>query len=846
MTPRLSCLLVLVLCSIGRGAEELSYEKDIQPIFNVHCVECHSAEKREARLDLSTLAGIVKGGKSGPVIRAGAVGSSSLWGLVAAGKMPRDADPLSAKEKGLIRRWIIAGARTDFAKLESTIAVKAGRGGGSRKHWAFRPPVRPSVPRGIAEHPIDAFVLKRLRADELSFSPVADRATLARRLSYDLLGLPPSPEQVAAFAADQSPGAFARLVDRWLADPAYGERWGRHWLDVAGYADSAGVLNEDRVLPRAWRYRDYVIRAFNQDKPYDLFLREQLAGDELYDYQTANETMEKLPEQVVEGIIATGFLRTAPDSSRPDFAKITNAAALYYYPTIDDQLRIVASATMGLTLHCAKCHDHVFDPIPQKDYYQMQAVFMAAFRPDRWIPQSLRRLPLVAEKERRRMEATHKQKMEDDLKSLADQRIRIRNRFRDLRLEQLVKEFPPEEQEPVLLAFKTHQSKRTPEQKRLVAKHVDHLMPAAAILEKHLRRDYPKYNEELTRISKLQAATKKRSSPIEYVRALYDLPGEAKTPFLRRGDPLTPGPNVSPGVLGALAAEHEFRWEGNATPRTSGRRISFAQWLTQPRHPLTARVLVNRIWMHHFGEGLVRTPEDFGHAGQKPTHPELLDWLACEFVDNGWSIKRLHRLILTSKTYQQSSAQNPRAKAIDPDNRLLWKQNLKRLEAEQWRDGVLSVTGEIRRSMFGQPIEVTRRKTGEFAPSGRTGRRSIYLRQRRSQPVSVLRAFDQPIMETNCTQRDRSTVVPQALTLLNSDFMTLSAERFAGRTLREEPDAPERRAVELAFGRAPTPEESDTLRQFIDEQTKRRNSRELAVQDLCHLLLSANEFVYVD
>tara|TARA_Y100001934_G_scaffold283338_1_gene402297 strand:- start:3140 stop:5746 length:2607 start_codon:yes stop_codon:yes gene_type:complete len=849
--------ILLLVAGLARvesvTAEGVSYEESIQPILAAHCVKCHSKENREARLDLGDLAGIVKGGKSGPVVRAGAVGSSRLWGMIAADKMPKDAPPLTANEKGLIRSWIITQAKQDFAELEPKLAVKEGRGGGSREHWAFFPPERPRLPVGSRfGHPIDAFVHKRLAAEGLQFSPKANHRTLARRAAYDLTGLPPTPELLASFNSDDQPGAYERMIDRLLADPAYGERWGRHWLDVAGYADSAGVLNEDKILPRAWRYRDYVIRAFNQDKPYDLFLREQIAGDELYDYWTAEETMDRLPEQVIEGIVATGFLRTAPDSSRPDFAKITNAAALYYYPTIDDTLRIVASSTMGLTLHCAKCHDHIFDPIPQKDYYRMQAVFMPAYQPNKWIAQNLRRLPMASARERRLAEATNKQAIEIELKALTDERYALRNKYRDLRLERLVKEFPKEQQQPVLLAFKTHHSKRTPAQEQLVEKHVELLMPRAGILEKHLTKEYPEYVAELKRIEKAKATVKKRAPRNEYVRALYDLPGEVNTPFLRRGDPLTPGPDVTPGVLAALATGSDYSLSKKPPRKSSGRRLAFAEWLTQSKHPLTARVMVNRIWMHHFGVGLVATPEDFGHSGREPSHPELLDWLACELVDNNWSVKRIHRLILTSQTYRQRSAVDPaserhrRALEADPDNDLLWRQRMRRLEAEQLRDGVLAVAGEISRKMFGEPIEVNRHKTGEFAPTKRTGRRSIYLRQRRSQPVSILRAFDQPVMETNCTQRDRSTVVPQALTLLNSDFMAVSASAFADRVLRERPDAPEARAMLLAFGRVPNADELRTLEQFVADQTHRRDSRRLAVQDLCHLLLSANEFVYVD
>ena len=856
-----SLVLILIAPLAAHAADETDVFADtILPIFEARCFECHSGDEPKAMLDLGTPGSILKGGKNGAAIRVGAAESSLLWERIAGDEMPKDGPPLTAEEKGKIRAWI-----NDGAKGGGAIVIDDGpeskTGGGSRNHWSFQPPVRPPLPETSepAGNAIDAFVLARLEQNGLTFSSEASRATLIRRLSYDLLGLPPTPEDVAAFVADSSQGAYERLVEQLLASQHYGERWGRHWLDVAGYTDSAGILNEDKILPHAYRYRDYVIRAFNDDKPYDLFLQEQIAGDELYDYWTADATLDELPEQVVEGVIATGYLRCAADPSRPDFKGIKNANFQYFYPTLDDTLRIVTSSTMGLTLHCAKCHSHLYDPIPQADYYRMQAIFMTAYRPtpSEWIPQMDRKLTFETAARRKVVDA-HNGEIDVAVKAFQKELGDFRAPLKDRLFEERLAKLPEADREPVRAAFATAADKRDEAQQMLVEKHKAQLQPDAKALEPALVEAFPEYKAESGRVNQAIAAANAKRIEYQKIRALYDQPGEVETPLLRRGDPLTPGPIVEPGVLTALTTPESFNWAPPAEPaKTSGRRLAFARWLTQPNHPLTGRVMVNRLWLHHFGEGLVRTAEDFGHSGEPPTHQQLLDWLTREFIDNGWGVKDLHRLILTSRAWRQASTLDETAFTIDPDNRLLWRQRLRRLEAEPMRDAVLAVSGMLNPKMYGEPVAVKRLPSGEVTPSepgAAAQRRSIYLRVRRSEPVSVLQAFDQPVMETNCLKRNQSTVSTQSLTLLNSDFMSQAAESFAARVLRESPETPLERAVELAFSRRMSALEESVLREFFGEQTERHANNEqsedgarlLAMADLCHLLLGANEFVYVD
>jgi mono/diheme cytochrome c family protein len=842
------------------------FEKDVLPLFQAKCVRCHGGERVKAGLDVRSRAGLLKGGESGPSLSPGSPERSELWIRIAADKMPPGKDKLSEAEKALVRTWIDAGARAD-----GTAVLPAAEGNdreltdADRQFWAFRSPARPPVPAvrhaERVRNPVDAFVLAALEKEGLTLAPEADRVTLVRRAFFDLLGLPPSPREVDEFVNDPAPDAYERLIDRLLASEHYGERYGRHWLDLAGYADSEGILDADYVRTAAWRYRDYVIQALNKDKPYDRFLKEQIAGDELVDYWAAAHTQKELSPDVVEALVATGYLRCASDTSRPDFVTIKNAPG-YYYQTLDDTLKIVSSSVLGLTVQCARCHSHKYEPIPQAEYYRLQAIFMSAYRPYQWVPQVQRRL-LEATEAQQKEALEHNARVDAAVAAARKPLAELSATFAERLFAERLARLPEALREDVRAALVTEPAKRTEVQKYLAGKFQKELRPDPPALEPLLKSSYPEYATRAAALAGAVQAEEAKRRTLPEIRALYDLPGEARTHLLRRGDYLNPGPEVRPGVLSAVRTGKPFTWDPpGKDAKTSGRRLAFAEWLTQPDHPLTARVAVNYGWLHHFGEGLVATPENFGHTGAPPANPELLDWLATEFVARGWSLKALHRLVMTSSTYRQASAagaaEAARARQVDPDNHLLWRQGLRRLEAEALRDAMLRTGGNLNPQMFGPPVPVQRQADGEVITTADAAgaRRSVYLQVRRSQPLTLLQVFDQPVMETNCTRRSVSTVSSQALTVLNSDFVVRQGDLFAARALREAPADPAGQALRLAFGRPATSAERQELGAFLDAQAARHahavpapgepEARRRAVADLCQMLLSANEFAYVD
>jgi hypothetical protein len=863
------CVLgVLGLIAAPVRGEPPRFETDVAPILREHCLKCHGAETRKGGLDLSTVAAITHGGDSGAALVPGKSDESLIVEQVASKEMPPGKNPkLTGTQVTLIRAWIDAGARAQTTAGNSVSTPSAG-------FWSFQPPKRPRVPAvpqaGKARNPIDAFLLERLAAKGLELSPEASRLTLLRRLYFDLLGMPPSPEQTDAFLANQRGDAWERLIDSLLASPHYGERWGRHWLDLSGYADSEGILDADYERSAAWRFRDFVIRSFNADTPYDQFLRLQIAGDEVVDYAARYRTQQTLDPKTVEALVATGYLRCASDTSRPDFAKIKNAPG-YYYQTLEDTVKIVASSTLGLTLQCAKCHSHKYDPITQEEYYQVQAIFMSGYRPAQWVPQVERKLN----------ESTAAQ---ESVARAANARIDARVAELDRNAQALIKTFaerlfddrlaklPEPIRDDTRMAIATEAGKRTEVQKYLAARFASDLRPPEKKLPELLSAAYPDFKARSAEIASAIAAEQARKLRFPEIRAFYDLPGEPKTPILKRGDYTQPGRDVSPGVLQALATPRPFAWSPPAKGApSSGRRLAFANWLTQPGHPLTARVLVNRIWLLHFGEGVVSTPDNFGTTGAAPSHPELLDWLAGEFVARGWSLKAMHRLILTSAAYRQASRLDPaarahnKAKQVDPENRLLWRQRMRRVEAESLRDAMLATSGVLNARMFGPPVPFVVRPDGEVvAPDDASGRRrSIYLKVRRSQPLTLLQSFDQPVMETNCTRRGVSTIASQALNLLNGDTLTKQADAFAVRVENDAPDDLAGRALRLGLNRPASALERSTLEAFLTAQSERharslagpspeatpaqrRHARHLALADLCQMLLSSNEFAYVD
>lgn len=723
--PLGSTLLALAaLASPGwaQNTPKPTFEDKVLPILKDRCFKCHAGAEPKNGLKLSSRREILTGGKSGPAIRINAAESSLLWIKIAGDAMPQGGPPLTAEEKGILRTWINDGAPSSDADAGTDSPQETA--GKPEDFWSFKPPVKPPLPAvqnaARANNAVDAFIIAKLEAKGLILSPEASREVLLRRAYFDLIGLPPPPEVVREFLADNDPLAYEQMIERLLASPHYGERWGRHWLDLAGYADSAGILNEDRPLPTMARYRDYVVAALNKDKPYDRFLQEQIAGDELTGYWNAHATMERLPEDVVEGITATGYLRCAADSSRPDFSTIKNADALYFYPTLQDTLQIVASSTMGLTIQCARCHSHKYDPIPQTDYYRLQAIFMAALKPKQWIPQADRQLPIATAAEQKAA-TEHNGKLDAEINRLKAELAATREQFKKKLLDQRLATITEAIRADVQTALQKPADKRNEVEKYLAGKFAALLQPDDATLNKALVETYPEYKTAAEQNAAAIAAQERQRRHFEFVRALYDVPGPTVTPLLRRGDALTPGPPVEPGVLTALQTAQPFDWSSPpAEAKTSGRRLAFARWLTQPQHPLTARVMVNRLWLHHFGEGIVATPEDFGTIGASPSHPQLLDYLATEFVASGWSIKQMHRLIMTSSAYRQRSTLDEAAHAtaiqVDPDNRFLWRQRLRRLEAEPVRDALLATSGLLDQCLFARRFLLPGGRTAKSRP----------------------------------------------------------------------------------------------------------------------------------
>jgi hypothetical protein len=667
------------------------------------------------------------------------------------------------------------------------------------------------------------------------------------------------------------------MIDRALASPHYGERWGRHWLDVAGYADSDGYNDADTVRPWAWKYRDYVIRSLNADKPFDQFIREQLAGDEM-----VKQPYKDLSPGDIDRLTATAFLRMAPDGTAGAPASEQKTAR---NAVMAETLKIVSSSLLGMTVGCAQCHDHRLDPIPQTDYYRMRAIFEPALDVENWRVPGARLVSLMTEAERAKAS-----EIEKEAKVIDDQRKAKEDEFIEKVLTWELETKPDNLREPLRTAYRTAVKKRTPEQLKLLKEHptIANLGPGSLYL--YDRTYKTKHKEELQKFA-TQAAEIRKRKPVEQFIAVLNEPAAPKglpaTFLFQRGDPMQPRDKVEPGELTVLAAFHpaDIPEKAPSIP-TSGRRLAFAESLTSGRHPLSTRVLVNRVWHHHFGRGIVASLGDFGRIGDRPTHPGLLDWLATEFVAQGWSLKKLHRLILTSTAYRQSSVRDSEKERIDPDNRLLGRMNSRRLEAETIRDAMLVATGKLNPKQFGAPVPIMTdedgqivvgvdtndtagRPSGKFVPlNGEEFRRSIYIQMRRSRPIGMLESFDLPRMEPNCELRNASTVATQSLAMMNGDFTLTMSKYLAERTTREaggEVAAQVRHAWKLAFGSEPSAGDADRSREFIAKQTaffqahpvkvpppakgKEAPPAEPAMQALatfCQALLTSNQFLYVD
>jgi mono/diheme cytochrome c family protein len=914
-------VLLLVGSPAAPAAEQkaVDFTRDVRPILQARCAGCHGVKKQRGGLRLDCKDRALAGGDSGAVIVPGRAADSLLIRRVSsddeAERMPADGERLSAEQVRLLRDWIDQGAAWPDDTAEAM-------------HWAFRPVHRPPLP-AVADirwprNAIDLFILARLEKEGLRPSPEADRRTLIRRLSFDLLGLPPAPEEIEAFVSDRDPLAYEKLVERLLASPAYGERWARHWLDVVRFAESHGFeMNQAR--PNAWPYRDWVIRSLNDDMPYDRFVREQIAGDAL------------------GADAATGFLVGGPwdQVKSPDIVLTAQQRA----DELHDMVSTTASTFLGLTLGCARCHNHKFDPITQADYYSVTAVFagvqhgerplrsddadsrlrmaerlrrerqaieveLARYRPrarpggpavrpavthqaneDRFAPVEARFLRFTttatstaepcldevevftAESSPRNIAlaslgtratasgtlagfAIHKlEHVNDGLYGnshswIADaptgwvqlefpQAVRIdrvvwsrdrsgsANAYRDRLAVGYRIEVSTNGRDWTVVA---DSSDRLPVGARLSTPSVEGLPPAQAAEVRRLAARAEELDREITGLS---------VTPRVYAGQFVQ-PGP--TYRLHRGDPMQPREVVRPGALASFGARLELK----ADLPEQQRRLALAQWITDPAHPLTARVMVNRLWHYHFGEGLASTPSDFGVNGARPSHPELLDFLAAQLVVDGWGLKALHRRIVTSATYRQSSVANARGLQMDAGGRLLWRYPPRRLEAEALRDTILAVCGNLDRRMGGPGFDLfepndnyvkvyTPRTT--FGPA--QWRRMVYQSKPRMQLDGVFGAFDCPDAGQIAPRRTRSTTPLQALNLLNSGFTLQQADRFAERLRREagsDPAAQVRRAFRLALGREPETEELTAAASLI-------RGEGLAI--FCRALLNANEFVTI-
>ncbi len=768
VTPSFAALFVICLTSTTPCvlADDLTYEQHIRPIFRQHCFDCHGAEEeKEGQLDLRLVRFMTQGGESGAAFVAGQPDESLLIQRVRVGEMPPGEAKVTAEELATLEKWIADGAKTARPEPES-IGPGLGVTPEERAFWSFLPIKRPDIPafddEARVRTPIDALLLQEMQPHNLAFSADATQQTLMLRAYFDLTGLPPTPAEAERFLSDSSPEAYEQLIDELLLSPHYGERWGRHWLDIAGYADSEGGTDADAERPWAWRYRDYVVHSFNADKPFDQFIIEQLAGDELAGPQNGDLTDEQ-----IELLTATGFLRTAADGTGSGANNPEGQNQV-----IADTIKIISTSLLGLSVGCAQCHDHRYDPIPQTDYFAIRATLEPALDWQSWKTPPQRQVSLYTA-------ADHAlaAEIEAEAQKVVAERTEKQTQFMAEALAKELGKYEEPLRTELRTAYETPAAERTDEQKALLKEY-----PSVNISPGVLYQYNQAAADELKKFDAQIAEIQAKKPPHEYLRALVEPANHAPvTKLFHRGDYRSPKFDVEPASLTVTAPENErpiFSADDTELPST-GRRLAFAKWLTNGRHPLVARTIVNRVWLHHFGRGLVGTPSDFGKLGTPPSHPELLDWLADEFMASGWRLSHLHKLIMTSTVYRQSSVKTPPLAELDPENRYYTRKPLIRLEAEALRDRMLATTGRLDRTLFGKPLPIKEDDAGQVIVDENQLRRSLYIQQSRSRPVALMQAFDAPVMQINCEQRQSSTVATQSLMLMNGSFVLAQAGHLA-------------------------------------------------------------------
>jgi len=805
-------------------AEQVAfYEREVKPLLRAHCIKCHGGDEKKVRaeLNLLTRAAIVKGGDSGPAVNLDKpVGSLML--LAITNKRPDGGDVMPPTGQlpdaavATLKRWVMDKLPMPAAELGAeAIESKSVITEESKKYWAYQPIRKPAVPAGAA-HPVDAFLKAKLDAKGLAINGRADRVALVRRSYYDLIGLPPTTEQVDAFVKDDSPEAWEKLVDQLLKSPQYGEKWGRHWLDVVRYAETNGY-ERDGPKPMAWKYRDYVIRSFNTDKPYDLFVREQLAGDEM--------------RWSADALTATGFYRLGLWDDEPADKDQS------LYDGYDDIVTVVSQGLLGMSQNCNRCHDHKRDPFPHSDYYRFLAFFrdIVPFSDTRSIV-SANNIVDVTPPEKRKL-------YEKDLAARRKTMDDLRSEMKPIE-DAAITKMSPKDQLAVQDGRRAEVLARLP----LILRGDEHKTYMVMFKKLKSLETTPLPSQELA-----MGLNKCRTKP----PPVY---------VLARGNPHSPKekelcPPGFPAVLGVP--------DPVVTPRekSSGRRSALADWVTSKSNPLTARVFVNRLWQHHFGKGIVGSPNDFGKLGELPTHPELLDWLAADFMEHGWTIKRMHKLMLMSDAYQRASTAHEANLKTDPANTLYWRFPMRRLGAEEVRDSMLIVSGQVKPEQFGPsvfpkiPEEVLhgqsrpgegwiKRMGGGYDPARPDdgNRRTVYVHIKRSLQVPILATHDQADTDTSCPVRYTTTVPTQALGLLNGEFAHVTAKALAARLMKESDVAKQvRLGIRLTTGRTPAESEVTADAAFVKAlAATHKLDAATALQRYCLLLLNANEFVYVD
>lgn len=791
------------------------FENKIRPILVERCADCHGADTQESGLRMDSYSAMLNGGTSGPAVVPGKIDESLMIAAIefkdTSLQMPPDGK-MPAAEIELLKEWVKRGAPHP-EKNANPGGIQPRRSAidldEAKKYWAFQPIAKPAVPavenKDWSQNPIDAFQFSLLTQQGLTPVAPADKQTLIRRATFDLIGLPPTPEEIQNFVADNSPDAFEKVVDRLLASPHYGERWGRHWLDVARYADSNG-LDENVVHIDAWKYRDYVVDSFNADKPFDRFVIEQMAGDILHKQKVDAGTAT---DDDLYLLIATGYMSVgAKVLAEPDPMKME-------MDIIDEQIDTIGQSLLGLTLACARCHDHKFDPISTADYYALAGILKST--------KTMTSHKIVAKWNEHVVApaAEVKAKAERDAVIAAKQK----------EIDELVKASNAE-----------------------VLKQMGAAEGAA--VPKDAESKYPEETKKKLAGFRAELKALKDANPeLPTAMGVVDGPTIADTRIHVRGSHQTLGRTVARGVPEVLAPEKPVE-----IPATTSGRLQFAEWVVSPKNPLTARVAVNRMWRWHFGQGLVGTTDNFGELGTRPSNPQLLDWLAAHFIESGWSFKAMHKAIMLSNTYQMSTATHVANSAIDPDNQFQWRAKVQRLEAEQIRDALLAVSGSLDTTMGGTLItlkkwEMVFNHTSKDGTGYDTNRRSIYLPVIRNNLYDAFSLFDYSTADVPVGSRETSTVAPQALFMMNSDLVIDVAETLTDRLIRERPEESARiqRFYELAFGRSPTEVEQQRILSYV-----KRLERELITQDAEHdphraawiaaiqSLLSSNEFVYVN